>query len=412
MVEAIWNIWLELSPWLLLGAIVAGLMHALIPTGWLHRHLSGRMGVAKAVLVGVPLPLCSCGVIPVGLGLRKDGASRGASVGFLISTPQTGVDSILVSVSFLGWPFALLKVVVALVTGLVGGLIANIGDDDHEQSASMVPAKPEHPAAESPGAATRTQAFVDQTLDVVHSIWGWLVIGVAVSAVITTIVPQGSLSEFGALNGIWALLVTLVISLPLYVCATASVPIAAALVDSGLPPGAALVFLMAGPATNVATLGAVYRTLGRRSLGVYLTTIIVGSVAAGLAFNHVIETSVSRHHTHDHITWWRIASGVVLAALIARFAISDVVRVIRKRFLTQPIADNSITLHVDGMTCDGCAARLERVLEASEGIERADASFAESRVTVFGSDSHEAVAESIQASGFSVRSDETAAAEE
>ncbi len=408
MVEAIWNIWLELAPWLLLGAMVAGLMHVVVPTGWLRRHLSGRMGVVKAVLVGVPLPLCSCGVIPVGLGLRNEGASRGASVGFLISTPQTGVDSILVSVSFLGWPFGILKVVVALVTGLVGGVVANIVEADDEQSANTASSNP----VPSPDATSQLQAFVDQSLDVVHSIWGWLVIGVVISAVITNVVPPNSLSEVGALTGIGALLVTLVISLPLYVCATASVPIAAALVDSGLPPGAALVFLMAGPATNVATLGAVYRTLGRRSLVVYLTTIIVGSVAAGLAFNHVIDTSVTLHHVHDHVSWWRIASGAALAAMIVWFAISDALRFARKRNAGRLNDDNSITLHVDGMTCDGCAARLERVLETSKGIEQADASFAESRVTVFGTDSHDAVAEAVQAAGFSVRDGALSAAEE
>ncbi|MDG1896967.1 MAG: permease [Fuerstiella sp.] len=405
MVDAIWSIWLELAPWLLLGAVVAGLMHVVVPTGWLHRHLSGRMGVAKAVLVGIPLPLCSCGVIPVGLGLRSEGASRGASVGFLISTPQTGVDSILVSVSFLGWPFALLKVVVALVTGLVGGLVTNIGEVADEQLAHSTAANPEGLHSRSPATISKPHAFLDQTIDIVRSIWGWLFVGVVVSAVITRVVPPNAFADVGALTGLSALLVTLLISLPLYVCATASVPIAAALVDSGLPPGAALVFLMAGPATNVATLGAVYRTLGPRSLSVYLTTIVIGSVTAGLAFNHVIDTSVTLHHVHDHVAWWRIVCAVVLAVMVSMFAISDGLRFVRKRRVVSTDGDISITLQVDGMTCDGCAARLERMLEASDGIERADASFTESRVTVSGSAAHDAVAEAVLAAGFSVSSD-------
>jgi uncharacterized protein len=408
MVDAIWSIWLELAPWLLLGAVVAGLMHVVVPAGWLRRQLSGRMGVAKAVLVGIPLPLCSCGVIPVGLGLRSEGASRGASVGFLISTPQTGVDSILVSTSFLGWPFALLKVVVALVTGLVGGFVANIGEADDEQ---LEPSTAAGSDAGSPAIVSKPQAFLNQTIDIVRSIWGWLVVGVVVSAVITRVVPANSFSDVGALTGLSALLVTLVISLPLYVCATASVPIAAALVDSGLPPGAALVFLMAGPATNVATLGAVYRTLGRRSLIVYLATIVIGSVTAGLAFNQVIDTTVTLHQVHDHTAWWRIVCGVVLAALIFWFAISDGLRFIRKRSVVLGSGDTLITLQVDGMTCDGCAARLERTLETSDEIERADASFAERRVTVSGTASHSAVTEAVQAAGFSVRNRGPAAAE-
>ena len=125
MFESLWQITLELAPWLLLGMAIAGLLHGLLPPDFVGRHLRGRAGVAKAVVLGVPLPLCSCGVIPTGLGLKKDGASNGASVGFLISTPQTGVDSILVSASFLGWPFALFKVAAAAITGLVGGWIAD-----------------------------------------------------------------------------------------------------------------------------------------------------------------------------------------------------------------------------------------------------------------------------------------------
>ena len=411
MVDAIWSIWLELAPWLLLGAVVAGLMHVVVPAGWLRRQLSGRMGVAKAVLVGIPLPLCSCGVIPVGLGLRSEGASRGASVGFLISTPQTGVDSILVSTSFLGWPFALLKVVVALVTGLVGGCVANIGEADDQQLQPSTAAGSERSDAGPPATVSKPLAFMDQTIDIVRSIWGWLVVGVVVSAVITRVVPPNSFSDVGALTGLSALLVTLVISLPLYVCATASVPIAAALVDSGLPPGAALVFLMAGPATNVATLGAVYRTLGRRSLIVYLATIVIGSVTAGLAFNQVIDTSVTLHQVHDHTAWWRIVCGIVLAASVLWFAISDGLRFVRKRRVVLSNGDNSITLQVDGMTCDGCAARLERTLETSDEIERADASFAEHRVTVSGIASHSAVTRAVQAAGFSVRDGGPTAAE-
>jgi hypothetical protein len=403
MVEVIWNIWLELAPWLLLGAVVAGLMHVVVPAGWLRRQLSGRLGVAKAVLVGIPLPLCSCGVIPVGLGLRSEGASRGASVGFLISTPQTGVDSILVSTSFLGWPFALLKVVVALVTGLVGGVVANIGEADDVPLARSATTDAEHPDVGPAATVSRSQEFLRQTIDIVRSIWGWLVVGVVISAVITRVVPANSFSDVGALTGLSALLVTLVISLPLYVCATASVPIAAALVDSGLPPGAALVFLMAGPATNVATLGAVYRTLGRRSLVVYLSTIVIGSLTAGLAFNHVIDTSVTLHQVHDHADWWRITCGTVLAALIAWFAVSDGLRFVRKRRLASISDDNIVTLNVDGMTCDGCAGRLERLLEATDGIDRADASYSERRVTVSGTASQSAVTEAINAAGFSVR---------
>jgi len=395
MVDAIWDIWLELAPWLLLGASVAGLMNVLIPAGWMKKHLNGRMGVLKAVLVGVPLPLCSCGVIPVGLGLRKSGASNGAAVGFLISTPQTGVDSILVSASFLGWPFAILKVGVALVTGLIGGWLADLRPDsmtdDTVATSSTVHAT-----------GTAWQRFLHNSVDLIQSIWGWLVIGALVSACITWLVPENSLSKIPLLSGFSALVITLLISLPLYVCATASVPIAAALVAAGLPSGAALVFLMAGPATNVATLGAVYRTLGGRTLIVYLGTIIAGSFAAGLAFNSVLPFAAAALHAHDHTSaWWRVASAIVLAAMIVWFAVDDFRSWLRKR-LRSTASEDSMTLTVDGMTCNGCASKLEKALASQPGVTSADVSFDQRRATVSGTVSHAAVVETVCRTGFSV----------
>ncbi|MCA9710868.1 MAG: permease, partial [Myxococcales bacterium] len=252
LLHAMGSVMLALAPWLLLGAAVAGLLHVLLPEGFVHRHFAGRGGVVKAVALGVPLPLCSCGVIPAGLGLRRDGASPGASVGFLISTPQTGVDSMLVSASFLGWPFALLKVGAAVVTGVVGGWLT---DAVHAQPEATAPGG-------SSGAAAMDRSLrgaVAHGLDVLRTIWRWVLVGVVASAAIEVLVPPRVFAMLTGAGEVWALLTVLALSLPLYVCATASVPIAAALVAGGFPPGAALVFLMAGPATNVATLGAVYR---------------------------------------------------------------------------------------------------------------------------------------------------------
>lgn len=396
LLTAIVNIWLELAPWLLLGAFAAGLLHVLVPAGWMKKHLSGRMGVLKAVAIGVPLPLCSCGVIPVGLGLRKNGASNGAAVGFLISTPQTGVDSVLVSASMLGWPFAILKVVVALVTGIVGGVLANAVESAESSETDSV-------ASES---TVRTQGFWRplwrHSLEVIESIWGWLVIGVIVSAGITWLIPDNSLSQFPVLTGASALVMTLLLSLPLYVCATASVPIAAALVSSGLPPGAALVFLMAGPATNVATLGAVYRTLGGRVLGIYLGTLIAGSLIAGAVFNSVITSDVALLHLHDHsANWWRIVCSIVLAGLIVSFAVSDVKAWLRRRRRDMNSA-SSQSFTIQGMTCNGCAARLEKALNAQPLIQSAEVSFPDESAIVAGRVTPQQVRDVVNNAGFAV----------
>ena len=160
--EAAWDVMTELSPWLLLGALVSGLLHGLLPPGFVRRQLSGRRGVVKAVLLGVPMPLCSCGVIPAGIGLHKDGASRGSAVGFVTATPQTGVDSIFVSASFLGWPFAVLKVAAAVVTGIASGWLTDL-----VAPGSSSPDATCAPEAERPG----WRAMVAHGVDVVRFIW-------------------------------------------------------------------------------------------------------------------------------------------------------------------------------------------------------------------------------------------------
>ncbi len=299
---AAWDVLVQLAPWMLLGTFIAGLVHVLLPPGFIHRRLRGPTGVLKAVAIGVPLPLCSCGVIPAGLGLKKDGASDGACIGFLISTPQTGVDSILVSGSFLGWPFALFKVVVAAVTGIAGGWLVDALEDNRNGAA-------ESPAADAPANRRRgVRELVAHGLDIIRSVWLWLVIGVVISAAINVFVPSSYLSGLGSLGILPSALAALAISIPLYVCATASVPIAAALVAGGLPTGAALVFLIAGPATNVATIGAVYRRFGGRVLAVYLATIIAGSVLGAVAFEAFLSDTVlhaAATHEHGAHAWWR-----------------------------------------------------------------------------------------------------------
>ena len=394
---AMWQVLLELAPWLLLGAAIGGLLHVALPANLLRRQLSGRSGILKAVGLGVPLPLCSCGVIPVGLQLKKSGASDGAVVAFLTSTPQTGADSILVSASMLGWPFAIFKLISAAVTGIVGGWLTDASANSSNAALPSVD-------LQQPLPANRLAALVGHSLELLRSIWGWLVFGVVVSAAITAFMPQHALEGLAAYGGLAAMGVALIISVPLYVCATASVPIAAALVASGLPTGAALVFLMAGPATNVATLGAVYRTLGRRPLAIYLATIIVGSIACGWAFQFVITADrVNGEHEHVMNNWWSIASAAVLAALIVWFATEDLLR-LKRRWATAVATDGpTIEVGVAGMTCGNCVAKLEKTLAGDAQVEGAKVTLDPGQAIVHGKVSEDRVRELIQQAGFQPR---------
>ncbi len=391
--QSTWAITLELAPWLLLGAVLAGVLHVALPPGFVQRAFVGRRGVLTAVALGVPLPLCSCGVIPAGLGLKKDGASDGAAVGFLISTPQTGVDSVLVSASFLGWPFAIFKLLAAGLTGLIGGWITDAITD--------APPPPPVAAEGTPQAKPRTvQAAWAHAIEVLRSIWKWLLFGVLLSAFITTVLPPSWLASLGGDNHLVALGMALLISIPLYVCATASVPIAAALVAGGLPAGAALVFLMAGPATNLATLGAVYRALGRKALSVYLGTIVIGSVVLAYAFDALFPLSITAPHQHVHeASILAQLTAALLVVMMLWFASQDVRAWLGRRTAAQP-SSASVRVGVEGMTCQGCVRTLTRVLSEDERVRSVSVELAPGSATVEGSLDAEALAQLVRAAGF------------
>ena len=241
----IWHIMLELSPWLLFGMLLAGILHVLLPSGFIRRHLGGSKfsSVFKAVAVGVPMPLCSCGVIPTAIGLHKDGASKGAATGFLISTPQTGVDSILVSATFLGWPFAIFKVISALLSGLIGGLFVNYTENGRKGKvnsnktteiknccSSEKPSPPGTEELQDSSSASAAgllikikEALSFGLLQLLGDIYKWLIVGILAAALINAFISPGELHNVAWTQGLLGMLAMLLISLPMYVCATASV---------------------------------------------------------------------------------------------------------------------------------------------------------------------------------------------
>ncbi len=395
----LWQVLTDLSPSLLLGLFIAGLIHIYLPPGLIHRGLNqpSMASVTRASLLGVPLPLCSCGVIPTALGLRKEGASPGATTAFMISTPQTGVDSILVSAAFLGWPFALFKLVAAFVTGLAGGALVN----------RFVPADPQTsgaPASASPE-ALREHGLIGAlryaVFDLLAAIDLWLIGGVLAAALVTTLTPPDFFAGQVWAQGLVGMLVVLAISLPLYVCTTASVPIAASLIAAGMPAGSALVFLMAGPATNVATIGAVYRTLGPRVLALYLGTVVVMSLLFGLAFEQLLAVSATDASAHAHGTGWlALLSTFVLLALLALLSF----RRLRARMASpMPPTDGTVLMQVDGMSCQHCVGSVKRSLEALDAVVEAQPELSSGLVSVRGGRlDASALIGAVEQAGFSV----------
>ncbi|MCP3129626.1 permease [Shewanella sp. KJ2020] len=475
------DLFLDSAPWLLLGLILAGLLKVFVPMAWMQKQLGGHgfKTVVKAALLGAPLPLCSCGVIPAAVGLRRSGASKAATTSFLVSTPETGVDSVTVSYVLLGPFMAIVRPIAAITSAIVAGLLVGRDDDDGkpvvkaeaqsdkalasgapvasccaskssspetvvkaetvksccastkapaitpvkssccgsdgEQTPSTEPkikmtpmsapslmagsssvmaagqtfgsvakvnavkvesagsccgsqtTEPEkivvvkkgaccgsakdteqvsaNSAGESCCASTQDMAteFKSESViarvgiglkyaatDLVRDTTLWLLVGLFFAALVQTYVPADFLAKWG--DGLLAMLVMVLVSVPMYICATASTPIAAGLLLAGVSPGAVLVFMMAGPATNIATLGVVGKELGKRALWGYLGGVLGVALVAGMLVNYLVDTfgfevMPQIGHEHQMLPSWLVAtSGIVLALLMAKVVFEKIPR--------------------------------------------------------------------------------------
>ena len=409
-----WHLFLLSAPWLMLGLFIAGLLNVYLPANFLNRHLGkeGLWTTVKAAFIGAPMPLCSCGVIPAAIGLRRAGASKSATTAFLVSTPETGVDSVSVSYVLLGPFMAVIRPIAAVCSAIVAGVL--VGKDSelhqHQNTASdekgsestsccsskqpepvttasccskeastkpaqsccskqspqeLEPAKttsccsskesqptqePQHSCAtEKAAPSQKSCCSTEQSTKAVESRFSklkravsfscnklledtmiWLMIGLFFAALVQTYVPESFLSQWG--NGILAMLVVILISTPMYICATASTPIAAGLLLSGVSPGAVLVFMLAGPATNIATLGVVGKELGKRAVFAYL----IGVIGTALAFGFLTDYLVAQYgfvvapmmgEEHEVLPHWlSLGAGIVLAILMLRLLLKMVLK--------------------------------------------------------------------------------------
>lgn len=299
LIENTLRLALDSAPWLLFGLITAGLIHAWMPMQLVGRALggSGPLAVIKAALIGAPLPLCSCGTLPAAISLSRAGASRASTTSFLISTPETGVDSVALSWVLLGPTLALLRPVAAIISAVSAGLMVGATEVQSEQDKAADPAcdtvccSAGNTVMENlveAGFWRRTAdglryAFTDLLDDLAL----WLLVGIVAAGGVVTLVPPDLLVEWG--SGLGAMLLILLISVPMYVCATASTPLAYAMLFAGVSPGTVLVFLLAGPASNIASLVLVRKELGARALAAYLFGICGVSILLGLGLDGLVQ---------------------------------------------------------------------------------------------------------------------------
>jgi len=393
-----WWITAGMAPYLLFGFLVAGLLSVLISPETVERHLGGRRlwPVLKASLLGVPLPLCSCGVIPVAASLRRHGAGRGATTAFLLSTPQTGVDSIMVTLSLLGPVFAVFRPLAALVTGIVGGAAVTFFERGGKE-ADVPPPRCEEECcsveAATGGRLMRAlrHGFVTLPADIGKP----LLVGLAIAGAIAVFVPGEDFFAAYLGTGFLSIVVMMLVGIPVYVCATASVPVAAVLIAKGISPGAALAFLIAGPATNAAALATIWKVLGRRTTVIFLATVAVAAVVAGTFINYIIPpTTVSAMlHTHEMLPEWAKTVAViallgVLAWALLRPWLARLCGAGRTEASPSSAAheERSVRFRVTGMTCSHCATTVRRALLECPGVTSAEVDLATREAIVSGAD--------------------------
>lgn len=426
--QEIINLINEMSPYLLLGFLLAGIMHAFVPGMVYNRYLGGRnfRSVFYGALFGVPLPLCSCGVIPTAMSLRKDGASKGATTAFLIATPETGVDSIIATYSLLGLPFAILRPIAAFCNAMLGGWLINRFDhDDNTASISEADTKCSCGCDEGDKPTTFWGKIAESLkfgyIEMMQDIGKWLVVGLIVAGLITVFVPDDFFAIFRG-NTQLSMLLVLCIAIPMYICATGSIPIAVALMLKGLTPGAALVLLMAGPACNMASILVINKVMGRKSLILYLSSIILMAIFWGHVVDYLLPVEWFRAGVLDAACChaegtprFNMVCSIVLAALLFNALVMSRMHHHHHHHHDHSHHEchchecetennsNMKTYRIEGMNCNHCRAAAEKAIFSVPGVVSVTVSLERKEAVVQGDATPESICKAIEEIGFSCK---------
>ena len=396
------NLWMminEFAPYLILGFFISGLLSVYLTVEIVQKYLGSDslFSVFLASLLGVPLPLCSCGVIPVSAYLSKHGASKGSVTSFLISTPQTGVDSIFITYAMLGPFFAIYRPIIAFISGVFGGTLVHLYDDNKNKIDEK---DCEDDCCDEESKSKIYNIFNYGFVKLPMDIAGPLIFGLVLSSLILVFIPSNYFNMVG--SGILGMFIMLILGLPTYVCATASVPIAFALHTSGFSMGAVLVFLMSGPATNIATMSVIYKILGKKSLSIYLFTIVISSIGFGLLFDFIFPglNVLDNGYMVSHLLGSNIKFILSLSLVIILF------NALRIKYFPRNKINNisSEEIFIDGMTCNHCVDSVRKSLKKIKGIKDIDIDLGTGRLLYSGSaDIRKNVEKSILSLGYKIK---------
>lgn len=376
----------EVAIFLIFGFIVAAILHVFFPESLIRKHLGNDSfkSVFKATLFGIPIPICSCGVIPVATSLKHSGASKGATVSFLITTPQIGADSFLITFSLLGWIFGVFRIIASFVTGILAGIFVNLFSKNDD--GTLLPMAAENLVEDTMSHRVKNLAhYVEYEL--LGSIANSLMLGFFIAGLITVLVPEGFFEMYMGSDFI-SMLVMLAIGIPMYVCASASTPIAASLIMKGMSPGAALVFLLTGPATNAIGIAAITKVVGKKTTMIYLVVISVSALAFGYILNLLVNqmglSNMIIHHHTDMLPMWLKLLGSVLLTLMLLWYYADVYLYKKYKNINNTkgliYMNKQITLNVSGMNCMHCQNSVKKAVESVQGTSNVIVDLSEKKV--------------------------------
>jgi uncharacterized membrane protein YraQ (UPF0718 family)/copper chaperone CopZ len=417
VLSLIWVLFLEMAPYIMLGLLFVAFLNFFINKEFIIKH-SGKNNFAstfKAALFGIPLPLCSCGVIPTTVYLAKNGASKGSVLSFLIATPQTGFDSIIATYGMMGPVIAIYRPIAAFFMGIIGGTFGQFiksPEFDREQTKSSMKFELNQFKQKIPLKEKIKKTINYSFVEFVDDISVQFIIGLFIAGLITYFIPDGFFLDKGFNNGLSGMLIILAVGIPMYVCATASIPIAISLIMKGFSPGVAFVFLAAGPATNAASITILYKSIGKNLTIAYILTISVLSILFGIILDWIfkwlsIDPMTQIAHIHEHSIHSTPLINIIISLIFAVLLILSIYRkTISKYFKKEKgkemSEDKFIKLNIEGMTCNHCVANVKKVIENTPGVEEFEVSLSDNSALVKGDVNIQNLTKSIEDIGYKV----------
>jgi len=421
ILKATLNLFLDMAPYLMIGLFFVGLLNIFFNKDLIARHIGDNnfLSILKAALFGIPLPLCSCGVVPSSVYMAKNGASKSSVVSFLIATPQTGIDSIIATYGMMGWIFAIFRPFAALMMGIIGGTVIRFSVPDGGKSAiSFKNYKiSENNCNDDSCNDDKTdeknenkiiRMFRYSFIEFLDDISMQFVIGLLLSGIIAYIIPDKFLENSSINSGLAGMLIMILVGVPMYVCATASIPIAVTLMLKGFSPGVAFVFLAVGPATNAASFTIIMNVLGKKTAIIYVAMISITAMLFGLLLDKLFAISgtdpiamIKQMNEHDMLfsnnLKWIIGTIFFILIIMSFYR-----KFLKDKFKTKEEIMDSTTIKIDGMTCQHCVMNVKKAIATVQGVSDVDVSLNDNAAYVKGEFDLALVEKAIEDVGYNV----------